>query len=194
MQEYLAALPNGVDSHPDCTVKASVLRELVGSNLFSRVKSFVPKPVDAICASPPPVNTWINEVHLNVILAALLDHEFDGDEARFRAWIHEANRVLLGGPLYRAIFYFVGPRRLLDRAGDRWAQLRRGTTLAMLDHQRTSARLELRFPKNLLTGFVADMRVATFEDVLFVAGAKEGRVVLESLTEDRAVFAATWRV
>jgi hypothetical protein len=154
----------------------------------------VPKPVDAICASPPPVNTWIPEVHLNVILAALIDHEFGGSEARFRDWIHGANRQLLGGPLYRAIFYFVGPRRLLDRASERWQQIRRGTKLTMIDHEKDSARLELKFPKKLLTGFVADMRVATFEDVLSVAGVKEPRVVLELLEDERAVFAATWRV
>jgi len=190
---YLAALPDGLRSHPQCTMKASIMRDFAGGLDVKALESAVPPETKYVVHEHLPASSWVPEVHCNVVLSVMIDVNFHSRVEGFLAHAHARNIALLSSPLYRALFFVSSPERVLRRAGDRWNTLRRGSSLNVLDHSSNSARLEVVYPKNLLPAHIAALRTATFEDVITCAGAKDARVEVESLEAERAVFKARWR-
>ena len=64
LEEYIAGLPDGLASHPQCQAKASLYRSLIDT------KGLEPDDVDALppdlrslVIHPVPISSWIPEVH-----------------------------------------------------------------------------------------------------------------------------------
>jgi hypothetical protein len=76
MRSYLERLPLGVDSHPECEVKASVLRDVLATRSLGDVLDALPVPVRELVTDPPPINAWIREVHALVAMLAIRDRHF----------------------------------------------------------------------------------------------------------------------
>ncbi|HEY4222303.1 MAG TPA: hypothetical protein VGO62_13200 [Myxococcota bacterium] len=190
--EYLRSLPHGLASHPTALLKASVIREILVNSDQERLAHALPPEIATIVRSPPPVSAWVPEVQATVLFATDIDVTHNGSVDAWLATGRTSNQRIMKSPLYRAMFFLVGPERLLKNGGKRWNQLRQGSTLTS-EVGDGCATITLRFPNKLVPRFMARMRAVTFEVVLEVAGAKEGKVSLRSLDDDTAVFEGTWR-
>ena len=167
---YLACLPEGIASYPDAAVKGSVLASRRNHPGFDQLlkDGNLPEPAVRLLRDPPTATSWVPEVAFNTVMAALYDVVFreNGGPAAYEEWSAEQNARLLRTPLYRILFAVVSPERLLVAASARWAAFRRGTSVAVLDHDRSTMSFRLTCPPNLyppvgLHAFSAAFRAAT---------------------------------
>lgn len=191
IQSYLDALPRGEDSYPECTVKASLIRNAIADKPLSLDIALPPK-VRALVDAPPPVSVWVSEVHFNVVMHAIRDHHFTGDRDEFLSWVYTQNRKLFDTTLYRAIFFVVSPERLLINMEKRWGSFRAGTEL---HHRRLASKhleLSVRTPANLYSLAVAEGMSTAVRAAIDAAGAKASVVTTAVTSPTQVVFDIQW--
>ena len=192
---YLERLPRGIDSHPQCMVKASVYRDALDSRPLDSVLALLPDAAKELAEHPPPVSAWVPEVPTMVLMIAIRDMHFDPDDAGLDAyaeWTRQRNLKLLTRPLYRALFLVLSPQRLLKGVQRRWGVFRRGTEIETTESGPNSAAVRVSFPKHLydrtaLCGMRAAMLAA-----LEAAGARKLEMVVVSMSDREAHYEARW--
>lgn len=136
-QDYLDGLPDGLDSYPHCVAKASLLSHALRSRTISPPPGSLPEPVRRLIEQPPPGSTWISEVAFNAAVLAMYDEAFGGDDLPgFGDWVCDFNRQLFVNPLYRVLFAFVSPSRLVSLSASRWSAFHRGSNISVLERRR----------------------------------------------------------
>lgn len=125
--EYLAALPDGLDSYPECMAKASLYRAVL-EDLPLEWTTELPAVMRELVAHPRPVNTWISEVHSLALMLAVYDRSF-GDSDRFATFCYESQRKLWASKIYAVLMRWTSPHRLLSTGSQRWTLFHRGSTL-----------------------------------------------------------------
>lgn len=194
--EYFELLPLGLDSHPDCVVKASVYRNALESRPLNEVVTELPDALVQLVREPPPVSVWVPEAHANAIMIAIRDRHFEAGPAgldAFQEWAHERNQRLLTRPLYRALFLLLSPERLLSGLERRWSAFRRGTSLHVLEAGRGHAAVSLRYPTNLYDEVALAGLTGAFRAAAEAAGAHAIKVELAERTPRQARWVAGWR-
>ncbi|MBL8683546.1 MAG: hypothetical protein JNK05_30530 [Myxococcales bacterium] len=189
--EYLSALPAGDASHPQCMVKASLVRNALADKPLG-AELVLPAAVRALVDSPPPVSVWIPEVHFNVVMHAIRDGYFGGRRDEFLSWVYTQNRQLLSTTLYRAVFLVLSPERLLVNMEKRWASLRCGTTLT---HERFAAKdleLTVRTPPHLYSTAVAEGMATAVRAAIDSAGTKSSEVEHHLVSATEVRFRVRW--
>jgi hypothetical protein len=193
---YLATLPKGLDSYPECEVKSSVLREMIEGTDRTLVPQ-LPDEVRQLVENPPPVNVWVSEAKLNVLLRASIEdlsrRTKDRDAMMDKAFT--STQKLLSGPAYKILFMLLSPERLLVGVDKRWAALRRGTGIERVeDGPRVAgaARLRVHFPDHLYDREILRVRGASLRAAIACAGAKSAAVELEVRDAGTADFVVTW--
>lgn len=190
---YLERLPGGIDAHPECQVKGSLVNDALWDNQVSKELP-LPSAVRAIVEKPPPVSVWVPEVYLNVLMLAVLDARFGPDNvAGYLEWIYARNRKLLSTMLYRALFFVLSPERLLFGVEKRWAFFRRGTTIAALRRGPRDVELQVTSPPYLYNEMTAHGISAALRAGIDCAGAVDTRVGGELRSPCLMVFRVTWR-
>lgn len=184
LTSYLAGLPHGWRSYPECEARASMLGRLSSIGILSELDAL---PADVRSAIHGIGETdWIPEVvHVGVLLA-LRDLRFgpSGEEA-FLAWLAKLNREIMpervvGGPMEAA--------RQMPRI---WAELHRGTTLVLADVSEHAARFVARHPPDLFTPLSHRWRRHAVHAFLSRAGAVQPRSI-ERPAPDGSVIEMTW--
>ena len=141
---YLAALPAGLASHPECQAKASLYRTFIGE----RVPPGLPDALLDLMQHPRPVTAWIPEVHSHALLLAHYDM-LGHDHQSFARFTYDTQRELWNSKLYKFLMKLVSPARLITGAGQRWAQFHRGSELSANELGPTEGELLLRHPPKL---------------------------------------------
>lgn len=194
---YLERLPAGLRSHPQCLVKASVLRDVLDARPLSlEDMSALPEEVHDLAKAPPPVSAWVSEVHSIVLMLAIRDRHFAAGEAGHEAyeqWTYERNRRLLARPLYRAVFLLLSPERLLRGAERRWGVFRRGSTLELVSREEGVARMRTVYPSFLAEETVAHGLRGALRAATELAGGRDASVDLVSVGERETLFDVRWR-
>lgn len=189
---YLDALPRGVDSYPDCTVKASVVRNAIEAHPLGPEVPLVPA-LRALVDHPPPVSVWIPEVHLNAVSLAILDVHFSGTMLEaYRDAIYEQNCRLFGTALYRALFFVLSPERLFNGLQKRWGSFRRGTEARLVQRSQGAAEVRVDVPAHLTPEPSAQAMAQALRAGLDCAGAKRTRVEGAVLTPTEVAYRARW--
>ena len=192
-REYVARLPDGLASYPHCVAKAALLRDILGSRPLDPDGDHLPDALRSLVVNPPPVSSWIPEVHFVAISLAIYGRHFGGDDlSAFEEWVCTRNAALFSKPLYRVLIALMSPERLLVGASKRWTAFHRGTTLTLLQHTPELALVRLDFPPELfervlMHGFAASMRAAAQ-----VAGGRNVRSGLDTATATRAEYWVRW--
>jgi hypothetical protein len=190
VRDYLETLPDGLASYPECLAKVAIMRDLLESRPLDASADDVPDALRAMVASPPPVSSWMSEVHFVATSLVMYARYFGAsDLAGFEDWICARNVALFRKPLYRVLIALMSPERLLVGTSKRWSAFHLGTTLAVLDHAAGSARLKFGFPPQLyghimLCGMSAGLRAAVI--------AAGGRNVATGVDEATATSAEFW--
>lgn len=190
---YLERLPDGIASYPDCRAKASLVSGVLESRPVDPERADLPKRLVELIAAPPPISSWVLETELCAVALAIYDVHFQslGREA-FVQWIYEFNSELFGTPLYRILYAFLSPVRLIKLSASRWGAFHRGTNLTVVESHRQRASLRLDFPPHLfdplmLHGFLAAWRAAAV-----ACGAEQCHADVERITASRAEYRIAW--
>lgn len=189
---YLETLPAGASSYPECSVKASLLRNAIESRPLGPEVPLPPE-LRALVDHPPPVTAWMPEVLFNALMLAIREVHFGPrDSEGFLTWVYEQNKKILSTPLYRILFLVVSPERLLVGMEKRWASFRRGTEAHVVRLGTHDIELHVRSPPNLyalqnVQGMAEALRAA-----VTCAGARraEGQGTVKSSTE--VVYRLRW--
>ena len=194
LERYLARLPEGVDSYPDVVVKASTFTAALADKPLPAGRGLLPAPIEKLLVTPPLVSAWVPEVHMVSIFKLIGDHHFEGrgGTPAFLDWVYAQNQKLLGGKLYRALFWFLSPEQVFRGIEQRWGAFRRGTSLTLTARSDHHAVFEFRYPRNLLDdeGLLAigtALRVAGE-----AAGAKSTAVELVDVTPTSGHVRMNW--
>jgi hypothetical protein len=191
---YVSRLRDGLDSHPHCQVKGSVMRE-VATAFDAALTAQLPPTLRSIIESPPPVSTWIAEVPFNALVLVQSDHTIrrTGRKNAMHEFAFETSKALLSTPLYKILFLVVSPERLVSGVDKRWAALRRGTFIELVDHSREHARLRVHYPPHHYTETLLSIRAQSIRAALVCARAKDPSVNVESRENERSDFVCRWR-
>lgn len=196
LERYLARLPEGIDSYPDVVVKASTFTAALADKPLPVGRIRLPAPIEKLLVTPPLVSAWVPEVHMVSIFKLIGDHHFEGrgGTPAFLDWVYTQNQKLLGGKLYRALFWFLSPEQVFRGVEQRWGAFRRGTSLAITARSDRHAVFEFRYPRYLLDdeGLMAigmALRVAGE-----AAGAKSTSIEVVDVTPSSGHVRLNWVV
>ncbi len=192
VDSYLARLPLGVDSHPECQVKASLVHNAMGS-LRIGPEFKLPQAVRKLLDTPPPVSVWVPEVHFNIAMLAILDAHFGPRNlSGYQEWIYEQNRKLFRTPLYRAVFLVMSPERLLHGLEKRWESFRRGSMLRQVRLAEREVELRLTSPEHLYVPLLVQGMREAVRAGIDSAGALRSQVTGEIVSPTEIVYRLTW--
>jgi hypothetical protein len=191
MVTYLGLLPRGLDSYPNCQVKASLLHSLKTDLPLDSLVESLPSALQEIVTQPPPVSSWIPEVYFRALLRASFD-SFFRDRRKYVAWGYEAQRRVLSSPLYRPLFMVMSTERGFRLASSRWENFHKGVSLTVHMGER-GGRIVFEFPAHLLTLFDLEVTMCGIRVALELIGARD--VQLSELAENATSMSGlvTWR-
>jgi hypothetical protein len=192
VETYLASLPRGLASYPECMFKGESLDAWLGQTPTHDVARLVPPQVAALLDRDRPIPTWLPEVHANALYLAIRDAHF-ADDAAYLAHARESNRAVLDTPVNRLVFWAASPRAILRSAGLRWGTLHRGTAIEVRSARDSSVEIGLSFPRGLYPELVLRANASGIAVALENTGAREVEVHLRAVEPTRALFAARWR-
>jgi len=192
MGMYLRALPEGVESYPECFAKASLIR-ITAEILSAEVdESRMPEPIADLFRHPPPNNTWIPEVHSVAAHLALFDAS-GVREGTLLEMAEELSRKMASSPMYRVLAYFTSPERLLKGAAKRWEALHQGLPLTVeMDNEKKRARIEMTHAPYLWNSLAHDWTAASWGPLLTMSRAHRGTIVVRRSTATGATFDVRW--
>jgi len=189
---YIAQLPNGLGSYPECQGKSSLLvNALDDLPQAADTLGDVDDVIEALVKHPPPVSTWLPEVHLSAALLAMAEGQ-GMNAAHFDAWIAHLSQQLYDRPLYRFLMKVTSPNMLLRGAQKRWSAFHRGTELRVLESTDGRAVGELRRPTHVFGIRDGSVTIA-LQVAVAAAGGQAVAVQLLDDTDDTLRFELTWR-
>ncbi len=188
---YVASLPQGLASYPECRSKASIWRNIRRGTETGPLLGRVPPELTVFSAEGLLDTTWISAVESFASHLALRDALFPSDAAmvdHFRM----LDRQLLSGPLYRMLFAVATPMRVVHAADRRFKAMFEGITLSAHQEDDCRVSLSLRYPPQLLPPLVGCLYLVAFEVAVELAGAKAVKSRVSSHGDTAANYELTW--
>lgn len=186
---YIAQLPEGLASFPECEAKASVHRRVV--DYSGLALTGLPPELQRLIDEPPTHSTWIPQCQSLALLLATLDAVNLDQEAEVK-WIRKASTHVFSSPMYRILMWAATPRTLFKGAHMRWSAFFRGSNLEaeVGDGQ---AYITLCSPEALFTRDLAGV----FENVLAAATnfteEGDGSLALDEYVPGAIRYRGAWR-
>jgi hypothetical protein len=185
---YLAALPAGLDSYPECQTRGTLAAEFAAD--VSRGARDLPHEVAQLFAAQPA--TWIPEAQLAATILAVADHAGRGDDEHAE-WVREKNRAVFRGVVYRSLMAFFTPAGLLEKASSRWESFHRGTALGVERLADRHVRARLEFPPHLVSGPLLPRAYgAAMQAALEHSRAKTATLEVEDVGATWVTYRARW--
>ena len=190
--QYLAGLPNGVASHPECTAKGSIVRSILEDKPIGDIPAgSLPESVRSLAEHFAPYSSWVTEVELMCLNLAFADYHRLSDAAYVERK-YQQNRKLFDTFVYKLLMSFTSPVSLIEHAATRWGTLHRGPAMQVELTSQSSARLTLGFPANLYDKLLLDLNAAVFRAALVHGKAQAADVRVADFGSTHAVFDARW--
>lgn len=190
LAQYLAMLPDGLDSYPECRAKGSLIVSALEAHDTEGLGEGLPDAMVAMIRDPPSPGIWVAAPFSDAIFYAMCDAFYPEDEAVLR-WTVERTLRTANSRLYRAISRVTRPGTLLKMAAATHRLFQRGTDLSA-EHDNHSATLRLTHPPHLHGGLNHRSNVPMFEAMLSHCGATNIRVVMVKSSPTEAVYEAGW--
>ncbi len=193
MERYLDALPDGLDSYPQCLIKGVIARMVIERLPRNRALSELPQPLRHLVEFAPLPTEWAPEVHTTALILYSVQTVYGSIDSFVRR-AYEDNVALLDSMTYRLLFRLVGPRRLIEHAPSRWAVFHRGSELVVTERARSSNRvvLQLRTPPKLFPPVLAHTHSSSFRAALECAGAKNVRIEFTQKDSSTIEYRGWW--
>jgi len=192
LSDYLSSLPAGLDSHPECQAKGSVLRSTLECAQVPPVEEGVlPAPIQAVLRQLPSHSQWLPETVLWGAMFAIADLAGMDEEAYLR-WTRVTNAHRFANPVFRFLMSFTSPQMLMDIGASRWGAMHRGTRLTSERTGPQQATVALRFPTALFCELSLRSLGTAFLVALEHSRAKRPQVRLDRFDTSSACFEAQW--
>lgn len=150
---YVASLPNGLDSFPECRAKASLLHYARKRVPVTFSTDALPERIRRHLRTSELVASWITEVEYTAITLALWDGAKLDDDRACESW-YLLVKDLRTSILYRAVMSVISPGRMMRGAPLAWQQFHTGSTIQIYDESRSSAVMDLVAPTGLFPPIV----------------------------------------
>lgn len=147
LSRYLASLPQGVDSHPECTVRAATMHAALDLLDLEDAEG-LPGPVREVVLDPPHRSRHIPEVHNLAFFTWLRDERFEGDEG-YLTFTDAVFHRFYAMPLYRLAFMMGRPDQIASASTRIWGWIRSGTSLELVSRGEAHVDLRVRYPDQL---------------------------------------------
>ena len=144
-----------------------------------------------LAQNPPPVSVSVPEIVAHTLYLACAD-ALGYTDAQFIARARDMNRSLISGPMYRVLFTFISPDRLIKHAASRWEAFHRGTRVSVELVEDTRCRTLMHMPAHASNELLSTMHATAFEVALVAAGAKNLQTTVKQVTSTVAQFDAAW--
>lgn len=160
---YLAGLPNGLDSHPQCQAKGSQFSFVLRCSPVQKLRG-LPPPLQALVDDVPLATSWVPEVHYMALCMAIVDlGELDVD-ACARWWGVLVNSMA-SSRVYGALLAMLTPGLVVRGSAQRWDRLHRGSRLRATAND-DALELHLEFPEGLFDRFMCEAFTGGFTAIV----------------------------
>ena len=190
LAEYIARLPDGLDSYPECKAKGTMILTALEGHDLAPVTDHLPARVVELVRDPPSSGLWVPGPMSDAIFYAVVD-TFYPTQAEAFEWTRVRTRKAAQSKLYRALARVTSPKTLLRMANAAHGLFQRGTDLEAT-YGTDEATLTLTHPPHLHGGLNHRVNCPMFEEILLGAGAGQARVEMVESTPERAVYEAKW--
>lgn len=148
VRRYLARLPHGLDSYPECTARASVHRAFTEScSLRGFAWGQLQPELATLLRSRIAPDAWVSQVASLALVLAVADH-LQLDDERAVTWFRDCNLSMLSSSAYSSQLSLASPHELVQRGAARWAMLHRGVGFGVVSRER-GADATVTFPPYL---------------------------------------------
>lgn len=173
VEKYLASLPDGVDSYPDCRATGATFRNLL-SAVSLPLDAGLPAVLEKWIRAHPSENEWVPVVHLCAFHSAVFDFMFaqKGGMDAYVEWTYERNKSMLSAPAYAPVLAAGSPELLLTAYRARWSVFYRGCMLDVMGATKTSMSLRLSYPAYCWPEVSRHSLVAAFRAGITLMNAK----------------------
>jgi hypothetical protein len=187
---YLAELPDGLGSHPECL--AYEVHEGARRQVLEHGGGSIDAPVAQVLAASWS-DRWIPDVH--GLLAQMMLVDVLGEAAYLR-WIYDEARRIYDRPFLRHMMRLLSPSLVLMGGASRWGAVHRGSRLAAqssvkAEHRVTSG-IVLEYPHGLFSPAFCRGLGETFRAAFDLAHAANTTVEVVEHRGQHSRFAVGW--
>ncbi|MCA9606544.1 MAG: hypothetical protein KC619_13155 [Myxococcales bacterium] len=195
LERYLARLPDGWASYPECTIKATLVQAAFAA-IPEGSMGRLPAPLLARASERVLSTSWAPEVEMIAIIHAAVDlrSETPGGEAALWEQVTQENVALFQRKEYRPLIRAGNPGRAIEHLSRSWNLFHRGTTFECLETTPGRVVLLHTYPHLLFPSLALRMRSASLQGILIACGATDADMREEALGPGRTRYVATWAV
>ncbi|MEM6956036.1 MAG: hypothetical protein AAF645_10120 [Myxococcota bacterium] len=192
LADYIARLPDGLASYPECQSKGSLLLSAVLDQDLDEITEGLPPVLVNVMRAPPPAGVWVSAVLSDAAFHAVCDRVYATDDAML-AWCRERTMMMATNPLYRAFFRVSGPRVLFKMSMHSHRLFQRGTDLEIetLEPNRVVSRMT--HPPHLHSRLNQLSNVSLFEAIAELTGGKNVKATMLERGPTEALYECTWQ-
>lgn len=161
LASYLAQLPAGLESFPDCTGKASIYRKVY--EFAAEPLTGLPPQLQALIDEPKPPSVRLHQCQTLALVVALVESRRLSPKEE-SAWIRSAATHLFSSQMYKILMWAASPAIVFRTSNVRWTAFFSGTSLTPEVNGR-SAVLRLNAPRFMFNEDLARI----FVDVIWAA-------------------------
>lgn len=158
---YIAQLPRGLESFPECEGKASVYRKVF--EFADMPLQGLPPELQHLLDAPLPASTRVAQCQILALVVAMVEARRLDPRAE-GAWIRQAATHLFSSQMYRLLMWAATPGIVFRTANLRWSAFFSGTSLSPEVSGRAAV-LHLHAPPRLFNDDLSRI----FVDVIWAA-------------------------
>jgi hypothetical protein len=186
---YLASLPLGLASHPQCTARTDTARlmlaefpQLLATGVTAGLVHTLEKTIRGAEVFPDV---------MSVLLRLLVRDAAFRDDQGFLEWNQALSARVFSSPVYRVLMHVLSPTLVLTGAQRRWNAYRTGTHLSS-EGTRDGATLKLASPAGLYPELVARSYAELFRAALLAARAQDVQIAMVAHEPALATYRLSW--
>ncbi|MBX7078140.1 MAG: hypothetical protein K1X88_03065 [Nannocystaceae bacterium] len=190
LAQYVARLPAGLASYPECRSRGTLVLSAAEGHELSPWRDAMPPEVWALIEQPPLPGAWVPAVLSDAVFFAVVDTHYPRPEQVVQ-WTRERTLRTARSRMYRALTRISGPSMVLRMSAAVHGMFQKGTDL---DATRTDDGMTLRLthPPHLHGGSNHLANVGMFEVLLEIATARPSRVEMLESEPQWALYHARW--
>jgi hypothetical protein len=191
---YLAQLPHGIGSYPECQVLVDGRLGLAKDFSELAAATGIPLPVREFLKGRV-TEDWMPEVISVASLSMARDTKLATDD-ELRAWCFQDAMNVFDSPLNKMLMKVMSPTLVVMGAAKRWNNWRLGSTLTAKPVKKKGDRLEtetdLTYPEHLYDDVSLMQLGQVFLASVIASNGKEPRVTHELVSSTAVRFVVSW--
>lgn len=193
VEAYLAPLPEGLDSYPECGMKGATVRAYLGGLPAFTLSPDLPEPIAALFHRPPKSSAWVPEVVCHALITYVAFDVLGGEQA-YLEHVHRTNYALFTSLAYRVLFKVLSPKQIVTQASARWDVFHTGTTLEPVGKiGRKGGKLAMRGPPHHWSPLLSRGYASSFRAAAEAGGARDVGFEITADGPGGWIFDARWR-